>query len=81
MITSSTALATISIVCDDRPMAAPRELSPSSRTLTVTLTPAQVAALARATFTDTSARPAVEKNAAESAVRKLQAEARNAGRA
>ena len=47
-----------------------------SRKLTVTLTAAQVAALARATFTDTSARPAAEKNAAETAVRALQAEAR-----
>ncbi len=42
------------------------------------LTPAQVEALARAVFTDTSARPAAEKNAAESAVRKLQVEARRA---
>lgn len=47
-----------------------------SRKLTVTLTPAQVTALAKATFTDTSARPAAEKNAAESAVKTLQAEAR-----
>lgn len=42
----------------------------------MTLTPAQVAALAHATFTDTSARPSAEKNAAETAVRALQAEAR-----
>jgi hypothetical protein len=53
-----------------------RRLEESPRKVTVTLTPAQVSALARATFTDTSARPAVEKNAAESAVRALQAEAR-----
>lgn len=51
-----------------------------SRKLTVALTPAQVAALDHAVFTDTSARPAVEKNAAESAVRQLQAEARRRGR-
>lgn len=57
-------------------MAKARALPEPSRTLTVTLTPAQVAALARATFTDTSARPSVEKNAAETAVRALQAEAR-----
>lgn len=44
--------------------------------ITVALTRAQVAALARAVFTDTSARPAAEKNAAEGAVRLLQAEAR-----
>jgi hypothetical protein len=50
-----------------------------SRKLTVALTPAQVSALARATFTDTSARPAIEKNAAEAAVKALQAEARRRG--
>lgn len=47
--------------------------------ITVSLTPVQVAALRRATFTDTSARPAAEKNAAEGAVRLLQAEARRRG--
>lgn len=64
-------LATDATVCDYRAMAANREQS-----ITVSLTPAQVTALSRAVFTDTSARPAAEKNAAESAVRKLQAEAR-----
>jgi hypothetical protein len=54
----------------------PRRVGPSTTTITVSLTPAQLSALSRATFTDTSARPAAEKNAAESAIRALQAEAR-----
>lgn len=53
-----------------------RALPSASNHLTVALTPVQLAALAHAVFTDTSARPAVEKNAAEGAVRLLQAEAR-----
>lgn len=57
-------------------MADTRALGEPSRQLTVTLTPAQVSALSHATFTDTSARAASEKNAAESAVKALQAEAR-----
>ena len=44
--------------------------------ITVPLTPAQLAALIHAVFTDMSARPSPEKNAAEGAVRMLQAEAR-----